>query len=135
MVSTAMLRKERPPHETDVVPTPSDYPYISSSPPACFIFISSLSPPFQQQFSSQKNGSHLISLVSYWNFIGKPGNSSFFCHVDGMCQVQIVNLSVFKITSKHEGGATPAALQIKHCAGASSLIVSGVHDKIQCTVS
>lgn len=37
--------------------------------------------------------------------------------------MQIVNLRVFKITSKHEGGATPAALQIKHCAGASFLIL------------
>lgn len=53
--------------------------------------------------------------------------------------MQIVNLSVFKITSKHEGGATPPALQtqgeIKRCAGASALIVSEVHDKIQCTAS
>lgn len=63
MVSTAMLRKERPPHEADVVPTPSDYLSISSSPPACFKFMSSLSPPLQKQFSSQQNGCHLISLA------------------------------------------------------------------------
>lgn len=63
MVPTAMLRKERLPREADVVPIPSDYPSISSSPLACFKFISSLSPPFQKQFSSQQNGCHLISLA------------------------------------------------------------------------
>lgn len=53
--------------------------------------------------------------------------------------MQIGNLSVLKIPSKHEGGVTPSALQtqeeIKHCTGASALIVSGGQAKIQCIVS
>lgn len=85
--------KGKPPHEADVVPTPSDYPHISSSPPAGFKFTSSLSLQPAEWLSP-----HFFGL-SYWNFTGKPGNSSFlFCHVDAMCQVQIVKLSAFKIT-------------------------------------
>lgn len=53
--------------------------------------------------------------------------------------MQIVNLSVFKITSKHGGGATSLALQtqveIKHCTRASALILSVVNEKIQYTAS
>lgn len=53
--------------------------------------------------------------------------------------MRIANLSVLKITSKHGGGATSLALQtqveIKHCTGASALIVGGVHEQNQCTAS
>lgn len=59
---------ERPPHEAHVLPTPSDYLCISSSRSACFAFTSSLSPPFQQQFSKMAVTSFLWSqlLDPHW---------------------------------------------------------------------